>query len=207
MKRRQKFYLIIKRLIGIFGSLIGIVFCFSLIWWWVFIINLFVTKGHPFFSHTRIGKNGKPFTLFKFRSMKLGTDPNLTNYEVDNKVVATKFGLFLRITSIDESPQLINVLIGDMAFIGPRPLIDKDNDHQTIELRKQNGSIKMRPGISGYAQINGRADVTPELKAQLDEYYYKHFSFWLDAKIFFVSIFQSLGLMKSRRNRTHEYLK
>ena len=191
MKKSQKFYLVIKRLIGIFGSIIGIIFCFFLFWWWIFIINIFVTKGHPTFTHERIGKNGKPFKIVKFRTMKNDVDPNLTSFDTDRYESVTKFGSFLRKTSLDETIQLVNIFVGHMAFIGPRPLIDKDEDHITIELRKQNGSIALRPGMSGLAQINGRINVSPEEKAQYDEYYYKHFSLWLDIKLFFATIFKS----------------
>ena len=188
MKKSQKFYLVIKRLIGIFGSFVGILFCFSLIYWWVFIINLFVTKGHPLFAQERVGKNGKVFKLLKFRSMKYGVNPNITSAVADRYQYTTGFGKFLRKTSLDETPQLFNVFIGQMAFIGPRPLIDVDDDHITNELRKQNGSIALTPGISGYAQTHGRIDVSPEEKAELDKYYFDHISLGLDIKIFILTL-------------------
>lgn len=199
MKKHQKFYLIIKRLIDILGSLVGILFCFSLLWWWVFIINLIVTKGHPIFCHIRTGKNGKQFKLIKFRSMRIDVDPDLTSVEIKSvNNPYTGFGKFLRKTSMDETLQLINVLTGKMSFIGPRPLIDKDEDHITVELRKANGAIKLTPGISGYAQINGRIDISPEEKAKLDGYYYQHFSLWLDIKIFIITCLQALHLKKNK---------
>ncbi len=199
MKKSQKFYLVIKRLIDILGSLIGILFCFSLLWWWIFIINLIVTKGHPVFCHVRTGKNGKQFRLIKFRSMRKDVDPDLTSEEIKEvKNPYTGFGKFLRKTSLDETLQLINVFTCKMSFIGPRPLIDKDEDHITIELRKQNGAIKLTPGISGYAQINGRVDISPEEKADLDGYYYKHFSLWLDTRIFIITCLQTLHLRKNK---------
>lgn len=198
MKKSQRFYLVIKRLIGILGSLVGIVLCFVLFWWWILIINLFVTKGHPVFCHIRTGKNGKNFNLLKFRSMKLDVDPDLTSAEIlDVEDPYTGFGKFLRKTSLDETVQLLNVLIGNMAFIGPRPLIDKGGDHTTIEIRKENKSITLTPGISGYAQINGRIDVSPEEKGELDGYYYQHISMWLDIKIFVITVLQALHLKKN----------
>ncbi len=205
MKSHQKFYLVIKRLIAILGSFVGILFCLGLFWWWIFIINLFVTKGHPIFCHVRTGKNGKEFKLLKFRSMKCEVDPDLTSEEIksiDNPY--TGFGKFLRKTSLDETLQLLNVFIGKMTFIGPRPLIDKDEDHITIELRKQNGAIKLTPGISGYAQINGRIIISPEDKAKLDGYYYKHFSLWLDIKIFVITVFQTLHILKNKPQTKEE---
>ncbi len=199
MRKSQKFYLIIKKIISIIGSFVGILFCFSLFWWWIFIINLIVTKGHPVFCHVRTGKNGKEFKLLKFRSMRLDVDPNLTSEEIkkiDNVYIC--FGKFLRKTSLDETLQLLNVFIGQMCFIGPRPLIDKDDDHITIERRKENGSIKLTPGISGYAQINGRIDISPIEKADLDGYYYEHISLWLDIKIFVITVLQVFHLRKNK---------
>lgn len=199
MKKHQKLYLVLKRLIAILGSLVGILVCFSLFWWWIFIINLIVTKGHPVFCHIRTGKNGKTFKLFKFRSMRLDVDPELTSIEIKQvDKPYTRFGRFLRKTSLDETLQLLNVLAGQMAFIGPRPLIDKGDDHITIEMRKQNGSIKLTPGISGYAQINGRIYVTPKEKAIYDGYYYEHISLWLDIKIFVITVLQTFHIIRNK---------
>lgn len=131
--------------------------------------------------------------------MRCDVDPDLTSTEI-KKVDKpyTGFGKFLRKTSIDETLQLLNVITGKMAFIGPRPLIDKGNDHITIEMRKNNGSIKLTPGISGYAQINGRVNVTCEEKAELDGYYYQHFSLWLVIEIFVFTVLQAFHLMKNK---------
>ena len=153
MKPAQKLYLPFKRLIAILGSFIGILVCFSFIWWWVFIINFFVTKGHPVFRSRRTGQNGKVFGLIKFRSTSKDVDPELTSSEREGLVSLTPFGRFLRKTSIDETLQLFNIFIGQMSFIGPRPLIDIRDDAITIKLRKESGSIKLKPGLSGYAQI------------------------------------------------------
>ena len=185
----QKIYLPFKRLIGIFGSIIGIIVCFTFLWWWVFIINCFVTKGHPLFARHRIGKNGKPFRMLKFRSMKNDANPHMSSRDEHALDNLTCFGKFLRATSIDETPQLFNILVGDMAFIGPRPLIDASEDIITINKRKENGSIILRPGISGYAQIHGRGVVDPVTKGEMDGYYFKNFNFFIDFKIFFYTIF------------------
>lgn len=188
MTKRQKAYLPLKRLIGIVGSFVGILFCFVLLWWWAFIINLFVTKGHPFFARHRIGKNGKAFRCLKFRSMKLNADPHMSSRDENAKDNLTKFGRFLRITNIDETLQLLNIFIGQMAFIGPRPLIDVSNDGITVQLRKENGATKLRPGLSGWAQIHHRASLDPIKKAEYDGYYYNHFSLWFDIKIFVLTL-------------------
>lgn len=198
MKKSQKFYLVIKRIIGLFGAFFGIIFCATFLWWWILIVNFIFTKGHPFFCQDRVGKNGKHFNLLKFRSMKKDVNPNLTSYEINNNPnYYTGFGLFLRKTSLDETLQLFNVFIGQMSFIGPRPLIDKDEDHTTLELRKKNKSISLTPGISGYAQINGRVLLEPIDRAVLDGYYYEHISFWLDVKIFLITVLQTLGFKKN----------
>ena len=124
MTKRQKLYLPFKRLIGIIGSLVGIVFCLALLWWWVIPINLIVTKGHPFFLQERYGKNEKVFKIIKLRSMKYDANANIAPNDMTptmQRSMETKFGSFLRKTSIDETPQLFNIFIGQMAFIGPRP--------------------------------------------------------------------------------------
>ncbi len=198
MKTSQKIYLPFKRLIGIIGSIIGIVFCFVLLWWWVIPVNAIVTKGNPFFARHRIGKNGKPFRCLKFRSMKNDADPHMTSRDAKAHEQVTGFGKFLRASSIDETPQLFNIFVGQMAFIGPRPLIDVNEDVVTINLRKENGAIKLRPGLSGYAQIHKRGDLDPETKAMYDGIYYKHTSFWWDSKIFVYTILKLFGAVKGR---------
>lgn len=198
MKTSQKIYLPFKRLIGIIGSLIGIIVCFVLLWWWIIPVNAIVTKGHPFFARHRIGKNGKAFRCLKFRSMKVTADPHMTSRDSSMEEQITGFGKFLRVTSIDETPQLFNILIGQMAFIGPRPLIDVNEDVITINKRKENGSIALRPGLSGYAQIHKRGELDPEEKAVFDGTYYERFSFWLDIKIFLYTFLKVFGAAKGR---------
>lgn len=198
MKNYQRLYLVVKRIIGIFGSILGVVFCLIFLWWWVIFINLFVTKGHPFFYSIRVGKDGKEFKLLKFRSMKYGTDPNITSLNTQSKKDVTRFGKFLRRTSIDETPQLLNILIGQMAFIGPRPLIDYDEDAITNKIRIENGSIKLRPGLSGYAQIHRRSKLGPVEKAEYDYLYYQKLSFWLDVKIFIFTILNLFSGVKGK---------
>ena len=110
MKTSQKIYLPFKRLIGIFGSIIGIVVCFVLLWWWIIPVNAIVTKGHPFFIQERYGKHKIVFKMIKFRSMKIDADPNLAPSDMDEETQGTMytgFGSFLRKSSLDETPQLI----------------------------------------------------------------------------------------------------
>lgn len=198
MKTSQKIYLPFKRLIGIFGSIIGIVFCFVLLWWWVIPVNAIVTKGHPFFARHRIGKNGKPFRCLKFRSMKNNANPHMTSRDSNVEEQITGFGKFLRVTSIDETLQLLNIFVGQMAFIGPRPLIDVNEDVITINKRKENGASKLRPGLSGYAQIHQRGELDPLEKAKYDGMYYEKLSFWMDTKIFIYTIFKAMGAVKGK---------
>lgn len=198
LRTSQKIYLPFKRLIGILGSLIGIVLCAGLIWWWVLIVNAIVTKGHPFFIRHRIGKNSKPFKILKFRSMKLEANPHMSSKDIEAQRNVTGFGKFLRATSIDETPQLLNIFIGQMAFIGPRPLIDASYDSITIEKRKENGADTIKPGISGYAQIHKRAELDPVRKAEFDLIYMEKMSFWFDFKIFCYTILKLFGAVKGK---------
>ena len=178
LKTHQKIYLPFKRLIAIFGSIMGIIVCTALLWWWVLPINAIVTKGHPFFNRHRIGKDGKAFVIFKFRTMKNNTDPHMSSTGNNMASQVTGFGKFLRATSIDETVQLFNIFVGQMSFIGPRPLIDVNpEDVLTINKRKENGSICLKPGLSGYAQIHNRAELDPVVKAEYDFKYLQKMSF------------------------------
>ena len=192
LRKGQKVYLFIRRVLDIFFSLMVI-----LLGSWFFLIilaiNLFASHGHPMFKQQRVGQHSKPFKLIKFRTMKYGTDEHLTSGEVKNeRDYCTKFGRFLRMFSLDELPQVFNIFVGHMSFIGPRPLIDQGADHLTVEYRKQNGSDNLKPGITGLAQINGRVNATPEKKSEYDGLYYQKVSFFLDVKIFFITIFKVL---------------
>lgn len=202
MRTSQKIYLPFKRLIGIFGSLVGIVFCFVLLWWWVIPVNAIYAKGHPFFIQERYGKHKKVFKMIKFRSMKLDVNPNLAPSDMDKKnqeSMETPFGKFLRKSSIDETPQLLNIFIGQMAFIGPRP----GSAHNEEYLRKCRekytpNAYDVRPGISGYAQIKMKREHDPEFKAEWDSKYVKRISFWFDTKIFIYTILKLFGAFKGR---------
>ena len=192
LKKRQKFYLAIKRLFDILFALLVIL----LLSWFILIlllINLISSKGHPVFAQERVGKKGKTFRILKFRTMKYGINEHMTSADPNNtKENCTRFGRFLRMTSLDEILQIFNIFVGQMSFIGPRPLIDEGVDHLTIEYRKQNGAINIRPGITGLAQINGRVNASPEKKSEYDAKYYQKLSMWLDIKIFFITIFKTL---------------
>ena len=197
MSRRQKFYLPFKRLIGIIGSLVGIVFCLVVLWWWVLPVNIIVTKGHPFFAQKRIGKKKKVFTLVKFRSMKYNANPNLAPSNMQEnaqKDMETGFGKFLRVSSIDETLQLFNILGGNMAFIGPRPGAAINEEELIVEREKYTpNAYDVKPGLSGLAQINMKRNHNPAEKAEYDHEYVVKMSFWLDTKLFFKTIFGVCG--------------
>ena len=166
----------LKRLIGFLGALVGIV----MIW------LHFANKGAgAFFYQTRIGKGEKPFKVFKFKSMTDERDEN--GKLLPDAQRLTKAGRLVRSTSIDELPQLFNILKGDMAFIGPRPLppvyLPYYNEHEAHR-------HDVRPGISGWAQVNGRKNITWEHKLECDVYYVEHLSLWLDIKIFFLTVYK-----------------
>lgn len=202
MKTSQKIYLPFKRLIAIIGSILGILLCVALLWWWVLPINTIVTRGHPFFVRERVGKHKKTFKMIKFRSMKLNANPNLAPSDMTaetQKSMDTSFGKFLRKTSIDETPQLINILIGQMAFIGPRPGA-AHNEEELIKLREQYtpNAFDVKPGLSGYAQTRMNREHDPKQKAYYDHIYATKMSFWFDVKIFVFTILKIFGAMKGR---------
>lgn len=202
MKTSQKIYLPFKRFIGIFGSIIGIIVCFALLWWWIIPINAIVTRGNPFFVQERYGKHKKVFKMVKFRSMKNTVNPNLAPSDMDENTqrgMYTKFGKFLRKTSIDETPQLFNIFVGQMAFIGPRPG-SAHNEEFLRECREKYtpNAFDVRPGISGYAQIKMKREHDPEFKALWDSKYVERMSFWFDAKLFVYTILKVFGAVKGR---------
>lgn len=201
MKKSQKLYLVIKRIIGIFGSFIGILVCLPLIYWWIFIINLFATKCHPFYVQRRLGKHKKEFGLIKFRSMRVDA-PEVAPSDIDEnaqKNMETGFGKFLRKTSLDETPQLLNIFIGQMAFIGPRPGA-AHNEEELIKLRESYtpNAYDVKPGLGGWAQLKNKRSHDPDSKAKLDHEYVKNLSLWLDIKIFVLTVFHLFGSGKGK---------
>ena len=156
------------------------------------------SKGPVFFTQMRIGRDNELFKFYKFRSMKMGT-PNVATDKLDNsKSYQTAVGKVLRKTSLDELPQLINIIKGDMTFIGPRPALY--NQYELKELRTKAGVHKLRPGISGWAQINGRDHNDDNQKTELDRYYLENQSIMLDIKILFMTVFKVLraeGIVES----------
>lgn len=174
-----------KRLIDFFLSLIGAIILlpfFIIIGMIIFIDN----PGPIFFRQKRVGKNKKLFTLWKFRTMKTKT-PDIPTHLLENpKQYITRFGKILRKLSIDELPQIYNILFGKMAVIGPRPALWNQDD--LIAERDKYGANNVKPGLTGWAQINGRDELEIPVKAALDGEYVKRMSFLFDLKCFFGTI-------------------
>ena len=173
-------YSVTKRLIDIVGSLCGIILLSPLFLIVAILIKL-DSKGPIIFKQIRIGKDSKPFNIYKFRSMKVES-PNLSTEEFKNASdFITRVGKFIRKTSIDELPQLVNILKGDMSIVGPRPVIEKEV--RLLELRKECKVDSILPGITGLAQINGRDHVDDYQKVKYDFEYLVKRNLLLDIKI------------------------
>ena len=146
-----------------------------------FLIKL-TSKGPIFFKQMRIGKNKKTFYLFKFRTMRIDAPKDIPTHQLNNpEQWITPLGKFLRKTSLDEVPQLLNILRGEMSIIGPRPALWNQDD--LISERDKYGVNQLRPGVSGWAQINGRDTLPIPVKAKFDGEYLKRQSFWFDIYI------------------------
>ena len=190
---RKKVYLAIKRLIDIIGSLIGIILL-SPLYIIIAILIKFDSPGKIVFGHTRKGKGGKDIKVYKFRTMYSNAseifesftpeqkEEYYKNFKLDNDPRVTKLGGFLRKTSLDELPQLFNILKGDMTIIGPRPIVEKEISKYGDKAEKL---FSVVPGLAGYWQANGRSDTTYEERIEMDMYYIDNMSFWLDTKILF----------------------
>lgn len=166
-----------KRVIDFSLSLIALIVLSPLLLALIVLGTVFM-RGNPFFTQERPGKDEKIFKLIKFRSMD-----NRKNREgelLPDEVRLNKYGRFLRATSLDELPELANILKGDMSIIGPRPLMVRYLDYYTEEERKRHN---VRPGLSGYAQVHGRNNVSWSERMKMDIYYAEHISFGMDVKI------------------------
>lgn len=161
-------YNISKRVIDFAGALCGIVVLSP-----IFIITSILikleSKGSIIFKQIRVGKDSRPFYIYKFRSMKTDA-PNMATNDLKNpEMYITRVGKFIRKTSIDELPQLFNILKGDMSIVGPRPVIEKEYD--LLQLRRECYVDKIKPGVTGWAQINGRDNLDAEEKVKYDKEY------------------------------------
>lgn len=196
---KHKLYFFVKRLFDLFCSLIGLVCLLVLI---VIIKIIYVCTGDfskIIFVHQRIGKQHKPFKMYKFRTMVPNADEVLKEilkdparakewqlyHKLNNDPRITKVGNILRKTSIDEFPQFINIFLGDMSLIGPRPLVSDEIAQYGKEASKL---LSVRPGLTGYWACNGRSNCSPKQRRELELYYVDHCSLGLDIKIFFMTI-------------------
>lgn len=155
-----------------------------------FIISLIVmadTKASPIFVQTRMGRNNQPFRMYKFRTMSVSAPNNIASYKLDDpKQYITRFGKILRRSSVDELPQLLNIFLGHMSFVGPRPVVLTETD--LLEMRTRNGACSVRPGLTGVAQTSGRDKVTVYEKAKMDAYYADNASASLDFRVLLLTI-------------------
>lgn len=177
---------VIKRLIDIVLSGIGLIVLAIPMG----IVSLLIKKEDPgpaLFKQKRVGKNKKYFSLYKFRSMRMDTPHDMPTHMLKNpEQYILKVGAFIRKTSIDELPQMWNILKGDMSIIGPRPALWNQDD--LIAERDKYGANDVRPGLTGWAQINGRDELEIPVKAKLDGAYVKHMGFIMDLKCFWGTI-------------------
>ena len=177
-------------MIGFVLSLIGLIVLSP-----VFLILMLAikmdSKGPVFFKQERVGKNKEYFKILKFRTMRIDTPKETPTHLLDDpEQWITRVGGFLRKTSLDELPQIINILKGDMSIIGPRPALW--NQYDLIAERDKYGANDVLPGLTGWAQINGRDELPIEVKARLDGEYIEKMTFWFDVRCFIATIFSIL---------------
>jgi len=208
---RNMVYRFIKYTLDIILSYIGFILLLPLI----IIISILIkitSKGPVFFKQKRVGKNKKLFTIYKFRTMRVDTPSDSPTHLLRNPdKYITKVGKFLRKTSLDEIPQIINIMFGQMSIIGPRPALW--NQYDLIDEREKYGVNNLKPGLTGWAQINGRDELEIPDKAALDGEYVKRQSLFFDIRIFFgtfISILKSDGVVEggtgNKKDNTDEKL-
>ena len=181
----RKVNLFLKRTFDIIVSIVALlVFTIIPVMIVVPIVIKLTSKGPAMFKQTRIGKNGKPFVMYKFRTM-ITEQFDKNGVEIMSEDRITKIGKILRKTSLDELPQLFNVLNGTMSIIGPRPMLDYQAPRCIGE---ENLRFEMRPGLTGYAQVKGRNNIIWEERIQYDIEYVKTFTLWLDIVILFKTV-------------------
>lgn len=189
LSARQKIYLPFKRIFDIFCSFLAIT-VFFLLYLLIAVIIKCSSKGPIFFKQERIGINKKMFNILKFRTMRIDAPKDVPTHMLENPdMYITKIGRFLRKTSLDEIPQAFNIFVGQMSIVGPRPALWNQND--LIEERDKYHANDVKPGLSGWAQCNGRDTLPIPEKAKLDGEYVKKFNLWFDIKIIFKTVFQA----------------
>lgn len=179
----------IKRAMDIILSTSALVVLFPILLVVAVLIKL-DSNGPVIFVQRRIGINDREFSMYKFRSMAIGTPNVATDKLVNSHAYITRVGYYLRKYSIDELPQLVNILHGDMSVVGPRPALYSQSDLR--EKRNALGIDRIRPGLTGWAQVNGRDDIRLDDKVALDCFYLSHLSFLLDCKVVLMTVFSVL---------------
>ncbi|WP_139892344.1 sugar transferase [Bacillus sp. D386] len=190
-------YMKVKRLIDLLLSLIGLVILSPFILILIIAIKL-DSRGPILFKQKRVGINKTYFNILKFRTMRIDTPKDTPTHLLENpEQYITKVGKFLRKTSLDELPQIWNILVGQMSIIGPRPALW--NQYDLIAERDKYGANDVQPGLTGWAQINGRDELSIEIKAKLDGEYVQKISFMMDLKCFIgtiISVVKSDGVIE-----------
>jgi len=177
----------VKRIFDIFSALILLILLAIPCAIIALMIKL-TSAGPVFYVSDRVGKGNRIFGMYKFRTMKTDTPAVATHLMERPEDYLTSIGDFLRKTSIDEIPQLINIIEGDMSFVGPRPALFNQDD--LVGLRTEKGIHELAPGLTGWAQINGRDDLPIPVKVEFDYYYMKHRSMSFDMKILLLTLFK-----------------
>lgn len=195
-------YLKIKRLIDIILSILGLIILSPIFLFLILAIKL-DSKGPVLFKQKRVGIYKTHFNILKFRTMRIDTPKDTPTHLLQNpEQYITKMGKFLRKTSLDELPQIWNIFVGQMSIIGPRPALW--NQYSLIEERDKYGANDVPPGLTGWAQINGRDELPIDIKAKLDGAYVEKLSFWMDVKCFFgtiLSVVKSDGVIEGGTGR------
>lgn len=190
-------YLKVKRLFDFILALIGLILLSPLFLIIIIAIKL-DSKGPVFFKQKRVGVNKTHFNILKFRTMRIDTPKDMPTHLLKNpEQYITKVGKFLRKTSLDELPQILNIIAGSMAIVGPRPALW--NQYDLIEERDKYGANDIRPGLTGWAQINGRDTVSIEDKARYDGVYVENLGVKMDVKCFFgtvISVLKREGVLE-----------
>lgn len=186
------FYRAVKRFLDVTASFLGLVLLSPLMLAVSILIKI-DSRGPVIFRQTRIGRNGKVFEIYKFRSMCVGAEKTGSGvYSGKGDARVTRIGKILRDTSIDELPQLLNILKGEMSFVGPRPPLTYHPWKYEEYTDSQKRMFEVRPGITGWAQVNGRKDVEWHKRIELNVWYVDHMSLLLDIKIMFMTAFKVL---------------
>lgn len=198
-------YIFFKRVLDFLLALVGLIVLSPVFLILIVFIKL-DSKGSILFKQKRVGIHKTHFEILKFRTMKIDTPKDMpTHMLVNPEKYITRVGKFLRKTSLDELPQIINILKGEMSIIGPRPALW--NQYDLIAERDKYGANDILPGLTGWAQVHGRDELEIEEKAKLDGYYVKHLGFKLDVQCFFLtikSVLKSEGVVEGKKDNLNK---